>query len=61
MSTRRKKRLRGGASAPCPRCKGPSHVIITRRDEERPRVNRHRECLKCGTTFETKEVYASAA
>ena len=51
---RPKKRERGGASHPCPKCGGPTHVIITRRREEA--VNRRRACLLCDHEFGTREV-----
>lgn len=51
-----KKRSRGGASYPCPqrRCGSPTHVVITRRDEDK-NVLRVRECTACGHKFQTLE------
>lgn len=47
------KRVRGGASVPCPRCDSPTHVVITRRVEGK--VTRKRECTHCGHKFSTVE------
>jgi transcriptional regulator NrdR family protein len=51
----RKKRSRGGASAPCPRCKGPTRVSDTRRSGEG--VRRLRRCVaaRCRHVFSTEE------
>ena len=48
------KRSRGGASYLCPKCRHPSHVIITRREEDGD-VRRNRECGSCNTKFVTLE------
>jgi transcriptional regulator NrdR family protein len=48
-------RPRGGASHPCPRCDGDSHVVITRRDEDSGSVRRVRECRSCHHRFHTVE------
>ena len=51
-----KKRPRGGASVPCPRCGGPSAVSETRRLDEKRSVHRKRRCRDCSHTFESEEV-----
>jgi len=43
MAAVKKKRKRGGASMPCPECGSHSHVIITKRIDDK--VERQRECL----------------
>jgi len=48
------KRVRGGASIPCPRCKGPTRVLQTRRNPDRT-VRRVRTCLNCAIVFDTRE------
>lgn len=55
MKKKRTPRLRGGASAPCPRCGGPSRVIVTRRLGDQ--ISRRRECLarRCRHEFKTTE------
>jgi len=50
-----KKRARGGASAPCPKCGGPSHVEVTRRVEGTVRRSRRCTKKKCGHRFTTLE------
>lgn len=52
-----KKRARGGASHPCPKCGKPSHVMVTRRSGE-GRVVRTRICLGCDNVFRTEEAHA---
>lgn len=55
MTTKKKvKRSRGGASYLCPKCDKPTHVIITRRDEDGA-VRRVRQCLRRGHKFQTVE------
>jgi hypothetical protein len=50
-----RKRQRGAASVPCPKCDGNSSVVITGRVEEA--VVRTRRCLTNPRhTFKTKEV-----
>jgi transcriptional regulator NrdR family protein len=49
------KRVRGGASIPCPRCKGPTRVLQTRRQPDLT-VRRERTCLRCKVTFDTHEL-----
>lgn len=51
----KKTRPRGGASAPCPKCGGPTHVEVTRRREDA--VVRNRVCVRkrCGHKFMTSE------
>jgi len=49
-----KKRKRGGASVPCPRCGKDTQVIITRRLVEGEAVKRIRECSR-GHKFVTLE------
>lgn len=40
----------------CKGCKYPdSHVVYTRHDDFRNRIERRRECLKCGLRFTTHE------
>lgn len=54
-----KKRERGGASHPCPKCKDDSHVLVTRREVTRRHndfVSRKRQCLSCGQPFTTIEI-----
>lgn len=55
MKPKPKRRLRGGTSAPCPKCGGPSRVIVTRRAGDI--VTRRRSCLKrsCHHEFKTEE------
>jgi len=48
------KRPRGGASIPCPRCKGPTRVLQTRRNIDKS-VWRERNCPKCEHVFDTLE------
>lgn len=48
------KRLRGGASIPCPKCKGPTRVLQTRRNPDKT-VRRERTCLDCQIIFDTQE------
>lgn len=55
-----KKRVRGGASHPCPRCGEPTHVQVTRREEEHNRIVRWRECPSCKHRYRTKEQYLGA-
>jgi len=50
---RKRKRERGGASHPCPKCGEASHVQVTRRSNDS--VERQRECLNCGAVFRTRE------
>ena len=49
------RRPRGGASAPCPKCSGPTQVEVTRRNGDD--VVRNRVCIrkKCGHKFITRE------
>lgn len=54
------KRLRGGASIPCPRCKGPTRVLQTRRNADKS-VRRERTCLDCKIVFDTNERRATKA
>lgn len=49
----KKTRARGGASCPCPRCKGDTRVLVTRRMDLL--VQRQRECLGCERRFVTYE------
>lgn len=51
-TTRRK---RGGASCLCPKCRGNSRVLLTRRADEH--VWRKRQCVQkqCKEVFETEE------
>jgi transcription elongation factor Elf1 len=51
------KRSRGGASYLCPRCQHPSHVVVTRREEDGD-IRRYRECGPCGHKFTTLETEA---
>ncbi len=51
-----KKRPRGGASVPCPKCGGPSRAIDTRRHKTTGKVLRNRECLDCLKSFASEEV-----
>jgi transcriptional repressor NrdR len=40
----------------CFSCKYPdSHVVYTRSDETKKRIERRRECLRCGLRFTTHE------
>lgn len=49
------KKPRGGASYLCPQCGKPSHVVITRREEDGA-VRRVRQCLGRGEhKFQTIE------
>jgi len=48
------KKKRGGASIPCPICKGPTRVLQTRRNEDLT-VRRERRCEKCSLSFDTNE------
>lgn len=50
---KKRKRVRGGASHPCPKCGSVTHVLVTRRDDNT--VSRHRECTKCRYTYHTQE------
>jgi len=51
----KQKRERGGASIPCPICKGPTRVKQTRRNDNGT-VRRERTCLKCHIDFNTNEM-----
>lgn len=48
-----KKKPRGGASVPCPKCKAPTRVLETRRTGSL--VTRNRACKKCSHEFVTEE------
>lgn len=50
---KRRKKPRGGATYLCPRCRKPSAVYKTRRDDDGV-VHRHRFC-ECGVEFHTEE------
>jgi transcriptional regulator NrdR family protein len=49
------KRVRGGASVPCPQCGNQTQVLDTRRGTD-GQVQRLRRCLHCRNTFGTVEV-----
>lgn len=51
---RKAQRSRGGASYLCTSCEKPTHVVITRRDEDGS-VRRVRECSSCKHKFQTAE------
>jgi len=50
----RVKRARGGASIPCPLCRGRTGVKQTRRNRD-DTVRRERTCLACSVVFYTNE------
>jgi len=54
------KRMRGGATILCPRCKGPTRVLQTRRNPDNT-VRRERTCLGCDIIFDTNETRARPA
>lgn len=55
MVSTKKKRPRGGASVPCPKCGGPSRVVDTRRSDKIGSVQRKRLCIPKGHSFESEE------
>jgi transcription elongation factor Elf1 len=59
-STRKKKRIRGGATFVCIACDGKTMVRRTTRLENGV-ILRERICKVCGTKFETKETRAKEA
>jgi hypothetical protein len=54
MKMSKVKRERGGASLPCPLCKGRTGVKQTRRNHD-DTVRRERTCLACSVVFDTNE------
>lgn len=50
-----KKRVRGGASLPCPSCGGPTRAVETRLMTKDRAVRRKRKCPKCSRAFESEE------